>query len=83
MVVTFNDNNNIQNLGATYYTTTGGVSQVQNLQVQAGYLVDSNVSMADAMTEMMQTVREFQSSQQVLSATNQTLDKAVNNLGKV
>ena len=83
MVVTFNDNNNIQNLGATYYTTTGGVSQAQNLQVQAGYLVDSNVSMADAMTEMMQTVREFQSSQQVLSATNQTLDKAVNNLGKV
>lgn len=83
MVVTFNDNNNIQNMGATYYTTTGGVSQAQNLQVAAGYLVDSNVSMADAITEMMQTVREFQSSQQVLSATNQTLDKAVNNLGKV
>lgn len=82
LVVSFNDNNSAINLGNTYYSTTGGVTQVVNPNVMQGYLTSSNVSMTDAMTQMIQTTREFQSSQQVLSATNATLDKAVNTLGK-
>ncbi|MCP0886235.1 flagellar hook-basal body complex protein [Ligilactobacillus sp. WILCCON 0076] len=82
LVVSFNDDNSAVNLGDTYYSTTGGVTQVTNPDVMQGYLTSSNVSMTDAITQMMETTREFQSSQQVLSATNTTLDKAVNTLGK-
>ena len=35
------------------------------------------------MVAMIQTSREFEANQKVLSSTNQTLQKAVNELGKI
>ena len=53
-----------------------------NPNVMQGYLEQSNVSMSDEMVTLMQTGREFEANQKVLSSTNETLDKAVNSLGK-
>ncbi|MDN7145706.1 flagellar hook-basal body complex protein [Liquorilactobacillus mali] len=69
--------------GNGYYTTNQNVQIDANPNVMQGYLEQSNVSMSDEMVTLMQTGREFEANQKVLSSTNETLDKAVNSLGKV
>lgn len=51
--------------------------------IQQGALEQANVAVADEMVAMIQTSREFEANQKVLSSTNQTLQKAVNELGKI
>ncbi|WP_270333716.1 flagellar hook-basal body complex protein [Ligilactobacillus acidipiscis] len=81
MVVSFPANVQLQNVGGTLYTGQG--AQQIDLPVQAGMLENSNVSTADEMVSLMETGRQFQAQQKVLSATNSTLDKAVNQLGRI
>ncbi|MCI1953947.1 MAG: flagellar hook-basal body complex protein [Ligilactobacillus acidipiscis] len=81
MVVSFPANAQLQNVGGTLYTGQG--AQQIDLLVQAGMLENSNVSTADEMVSLMETGRQFQAQQKVLSATNSTLDKAVNQLGRI
>lgn len=81
MVVSFPANAQLQNVGGTLYTGQG--AQQIDLPVQAGMLENSNVSTADEMVSLMETGRQFQAQQKVLSATNSTLDKAVNQLGRI
>ncbi|HJE97302.1 MAG TPA: flagellar hook-basal body complex protein [Ligilactobacillus acidipiscis] len=81
MVVSFPANAQLQNVGGTLYTGQG--AQQIDLPVQAGMLENSNVSTADEMVSLMETERQFQAQQKVLSATNSTLDKAVNQLGRI
>lgn len=81
MVVSFPANAQLQNVGGTLYTGQG--AQQIDLPVKAGMLENSNVSTADEMVSLMETGRQFQAQQKVLSATNSTLDKAVNQLGRI
>lgn len=81
MVVSFPATTQLQSLGGALYTGQG--AQAADLPVQVGQLEGSNVSTADEMVALMQTGREFQAQQKVLSATNSTLDKAVNQLGHI
>lgn len=81
MVVSFPANAQLQNVGGTLYTGQG--AQQIDLPVQVGMLENSNVSTADEMVSLMETGRQFQAQQKVLSATNSTLDKAVNQLGRI
>lgn len=81
MVVAFPENAQLQNVGGTFYTGQG--AQQANVLVQAGMLENSNVSAADEMVSLMETGRQFQAQQKVLSSTNSTLDKAVNQLGRI
>ncbi|KRM88631.1 flagellar hook-basal body protein [Liquorilactobacillus vini] len=82
-IVSFSDDRTLQSLGNVYYTSQTAGTQMTSPNVEQGYLEESNVSASDEMVSMIQTSREFEANQKALSATNQTLDKAVNYLGKI
>ena len=52
-------------------------------QLQQGYLERSNVDTAQTMTEMMSAYRTFEANQKILQAYDQSLEKAVNEIGKI
>lgn len=69
--------------GETYYTSDNAGTIAARPTVQQGYLEQANVVVADEMVAMIQTSREFEANQKVLNSTNETLQKAVNELGKI
>lgn len=60
------------------YETAGA-----NFSMQQQYLEQSNVDSAKAMTDLMTSYRAFEANQKVLQAYDRSMDKAVNELGKV
>lgn len=52
-------------------------------QLQQGFLERSNVNVEQTMIEMMQAYRTFEVNQRVLQTYDQSLDKAVNEIGKL
>lgn len=81
-VVSFMNPQNLISLGETYYLSNEAAEAVNNPRISQGYLEKSNVVVADEMVALIQTSREFEANQKVLSTTNETLRKAVNDLGK-
>nr|WP_275950542.1 flagellar basal body rod C-terminal domain-containing protein [Enterococcus alcedinis] len=73
----------MQIAGNGYFTSQVAGTVVANAQVNQGYLETSNVTVADEMVELMQTAREYEANQKVLSTVNQTLQKATNEIGRV
>lgn len=66
-----------------YFTGAGGVVTGENSTVYQGFLETANIEMADIMIEMLQISREFEATQKVLQASNETLQKATTEVGKV
>ncbi|MFG6119485.1 flagellar hook-basal body protein [Thalassobacillus sp. B23F22_16] len=54
-----------------------------NFSVQQNHLERSNVDAGKTMTEMMNTYRNFEMNQRVLKAYDQSMDKAVNEIGRL
>lgn len=54
-----------------------------NAFVKQGYIEQSNVNLTQTMTEMMSTYRGFESNQKVLQAYDRSMEKAVNEIGRV
>nr|WP_308417931.1 flagellar hook-basal body protein [Halalkalibacter okhensis] len=54
-----------------------------SFQLQQGFLERSNVDAQQTMTEMMNAYRSFEANQRVLQAYDQSMDKAVNEIGKI
>ncbi|OJG25804.1 flagellar basal-body rod protein [Enterococcus columbae DSM 7374 = ATCC 51263] len=82
LITNFQDESALISNGDTYYTSNQPGQVIQGSVVQ-GYLEGSNVSVADEMVKMIQTSREFEANQKALQTVNETLDKAVNELGRV
>ena len=82
MIVSFNNASALQNQGNTIYTSNAAGTQIRSEVVQ-GMLEGSNTDTAQNMVDLIQTSREFEANQKVLSTANQTLSKAVNELGKI
>lgn len=82
MIVSFNNASALQNQGNTIYTSNTAGTQIRSEVVQ-GMLEGSNTDTAQNMVDLIQTSREFEANQKVLSTANQTLSKAVNELGKI
>ncbi|MCU9613278.1 flagellar hook-basal body protein [Caldibacillus lycopersici] len=59
--------------------TVDGLSFTTN----QGYTERSNVNSSQTMTEMLAAYRSFEANQKVLQAYDQSLDKAVNDVGKI
>ncbi|TWT27821.1 flagellar hook-basal body protein [Planomicrobium sp. CPCC 101110] len=51
--------------------------------VQQGFLEQSNVDLTTTMTEMMSTYRGFESNQKVIQAYDRSMEKAVNEIGRI
>lgn len=66
-----------QPLGNAY--NEGGV----NFAMQQGFIEGSNVDSSRTMTEMMSAYRSFEANQKVLQAYDRSMEKAVNEIGRI
>jgi len=64
-------------------TESSGEPQVARVVVREGHLEESNVNVVTAMVELIAAYRSYESNQRVIQAYDQTLGKAVNELGRV
>lgn len=83
-VVDFADYNFLEKYGENMFQTVDG-AQVQNgtAQVVQGTLEMSNVNVISEMVEMITIARAYESNQKLIQTIDTTLEKAVNNIGKV
>lgn len=81
------DPNQLSKEGDGLYRTENNTNlpQAQNEQyrIQQGYIEQSNVDVSQTMTEMLSTYRSFEANQKVLQAYDRSMDKAVNEVGRV
>lgn len=89
--IAFSDNPmNLLKEGNGLYRTNNGTelpNATANPQVtyslKLGHLEGSNVDVTQAMTEMMTAYRTFEANQKVLQAYDKSMDKAVNEIGRL
>lgn len=61
----------------------GDIPDGTSFQVKQGFLESSNVDPSQAMTDKMEAHRAFETNQRVLKAYDESMDKAVNNIGQL
>ncbi len=61
----------------------GAVETPSTAAVQQGYTEQSNVNVVSEMVEMITATRAYEANQKVIKTVDQTLDQAVNSVGKV
>ena len=59
------------------------VEMPEAVKVKAGYLEASNVNAIEEMVKLIETYRQFEADQRALKAQDETLNKAVNDVGRV
>ena len=79
----FADYTSLVSTGDTTFTSNENPINAFTGQVRQGFLEMSNVSMVDEMVSMIEISREFEANQKLLHAANETLNKAVNEIGRV
>jgi len=62
---------------------TGGAQPLQQFNLQVGALERANVSVVQAMVEMIMAMRAYEASHRAVLAQDETLQRAVNDVGKV
>lgn len=85
-ILDFNNYNGLRKEGDNlYYIDTASNTQVVPAtgKVKQGYLEESNVNPVNEMVNMISVMRAYESNQKVVTAFDETLDKAVNEVGKV
>ncbi len=82
-VVDFEDYNFLQKYGENLYdVVAGGQVQASDAQVIQGTLEMSNVNVISEMVEMITISRAYETNQKIIQSIDETLEKAVNNIGK-
>ena len=80
----FDDYNYLEHYGENYYQPVEGATMIEaDAKIFEGYLEASNVQVVSEMVELISATRTYESNQKVIQTIDETLDKAVNQLGKV
>ena len=80
----FEDYNYLERYGENYYQPVEGATMIEaDAKIFEGYLEASNVQVVSEMVELISATRTYESNQKVIQTIDETLDKAVNQLGKV
>lgn len=83
-VVDFEDYNYLAKYGENMYDLVdGGVRVASDAAVNQGCIEASNINIVSEMVDMITITRAYQAGQKVINAIDETLDKAVNQVGKV
>lgn len=83
-VTDFADYNYLEKYGENYYTALEGSTEKEpNCEVISGYLEDSNVQVVQEMVDLINFTRAYETNQKMIQAVDSTLERAVNNVGKV
>ncbi|MDP4179356.1 MAG: flagellar hook-basal body complex protein [Bacillota bacterium] len=80
--VDFSNANSLKKVGDNLYQGSNPVDN-PNIKVKQYSLEKSNVNVISCMTDMMTTLRAFESDQKVIQSIDETLDKSVNVVGSV
>ncbi len=82
-VVDFADYNYLSKYGENMYDLVeGGQVQATDARVIQGTLEMSNVNVVSEMVEMITISRAYETNQKIIQSIDDTLEKAVNNIGK-
>jgi flagellar basal-body rod protein FlgF len=68
--------------GGQVLPNANGIENV-TYNVRQGYIEASNVDMSQTMTDMMVAYRSFEANQRIIQAYDRSLEKAVNELGRI
>lgn len=79
--VDFSNYNNLTKVGDNLYKGNGAVEI--NANVKQNSLESSNVNVVDAMAQLITTMRTFETNQKAVQSIDETLDKLVNEVGRV
>lgn len=79
----FDEPNTLRSRGQTLFIANGQGQNDTQTVVQTKTLEGSNVDMVDEMTQLMETARQFESNQKALHASDETLRRVTNEIGKV
>ena len=84
-IATFPDGTVVEKVGSCLFAPAGGAQAIpaQDFAVHQGYLEASNVDEVRSMVEMISALRSYELQLRTISIENQTLQLAVNELGKV
>ena len=63
--------------------TAGGNVVAGNASIEQGVLETSNVQVVSEMVNMITIQRAYEAGQKVITAVDETLDKSVNDVGRV
>jgi flagellar basal-body rod protein FlgG len=66
-----------------YEALDGAIEKDSTASIQQGYTEQSNVNVVSEMVEMIAVTRAYEANQKVIKTVDQTLDLAVNSVGKV
>ncbi len=84
MVTDFADYNYLERYGENYFQTVEGAVEAEpTAEVISGYLEASNVQVVQEMVDLIAMTRAYESNQKIVQSYDQTLDVAVNSVGKV
>ena len=78
----FADYQNLTSMGNTLFTSDEAPFVIEG-EVKQGFLESSNVVIVDELVRMIEISREFEANQKLLHAADETLSKAVNEVGRV
>lgn len=83
-VMDFADYDYLEKYGETYYQPIQGAQTIaSNAQVKSGYLEMANVQIVSEMVNLISITRAYESNQKVVQTIDDTLDVAVNQIGRV
>jgi len=85
-VVDFAEPYPLEKTGDTFFKTPDGVEATDMeegaFQVAQGYVEQSNVNAIRTMTELIETIRVFESYQRIIRTADDVTSKAVNEVGR-
>ncbi|MFW5962066.1 MAG: flagellar basal-body rod protein FlgF [bacterium] len=79
----FNDPSVLSKTGDNLYTSNVEGEIAENIVVKQGYLEGSNIDTVQEMVKMIEVNRLYESNQKVVQSIDGTLDKAVNQVGRL
>jgi len=83
LITDFDDYDDLVSIGDTLFVSNDQGYTIQNSDVRQGFLETSNVTIVDEIVKLIEISREFESNQKLLHAADETLNKAVNEIGRV
>ncbi len=81
-IYAFDDPESLRKVGEGYFASAQ-ISRRASCRVVQGYLEASNVNAVDQMVKMIEGLRAYESNQRLILAQDRTLEKLVNQTGKV
>ncbi len=84
-IVKFRNPQQLRRVGNGYFKAADNAIMekvTDQVQVKSGYLEDSNVNTLEEMVNMIEVYRQFEANQKALRTQDESLEKAVNDVGR-